>query len=82
MEQHRFRAQLVGGAAGGEIVRMDRIERRIAIWQNGGAPFVAPTEEAAPSDVTELGLYELVGPIGPEMPTYVAIASPPANQAR
>lgn len=57
IEQCRFRAQLVGGAAGGEIVRMDRIERRITIWQNG----------------TKLGLYELAGPIGPEMPTYVAI---------
>jgi hypothetical protein len=69
-----FRAQLFGGLGNGLVIRLPSLAPSITVFQNGGAPFaVADTDQATPvEDARRLGEYELVGPLGPETPVYVA----------
>jgi len=67
----RFQAQLIGGLASGGHIKIPSLEPTICIYQNGGMPFALPAGQAPPDDVALLGTYDIVGPIGPDMPTYV-----------
>jgi hypothetical protein len=71
---HRwFRAQLFGGGASGLVIELSALLPRITVFQNGGPAFAVPADEGcAGGEARRLGGYELVGPVGPETPVYVA----------
>jgi hypothetical protein len=73
----RLQAQLLGGAANGITIELETLADRICIYRNAGAPVVV---EGDPDSSTRpghslLGIYDLVGPVGPEIPVYVAVGS-------
>lgn len=69
----RFRARLFGGGGNGLVIQLSALAPRITVFQNGGPAFaVAADDGAAVRDAHRLGGYELVGPLGPETPVYVA----------
>lgn len=69
----KLRVQLLGGRAAGGTVTLTETAPTIHVFQNGGPPYAVPGDAGAPdSERVALGTYELVGPIGPETPTYVA----------
>lgn len=70
--QFGFRAQLIGGPISGETVELPSFEPRICVYRNGGAPFALSPEATPPGDVALLGEYDIVEPLGPDTPTYVA----------
>jgi hypothetical protein len=71
--RRRFRAQLFGGDASGLILELSALVPKITVFQNGGPAFaLAADEGSAAGDARRLGGYELVGPVGPETPVYVA----------
>jgi hypothetical protein len=72
--QRRFRAMLWGGKAGCKPVFVDELRSEICAYQNGGAAFAADEGAELPTGTVCLGHYELVGPLGPETPVYVARA--------
>ena len=67
----RFRAQLFGGHGDGLIIELARLEPTIAVYRNGGAPFASDTVPEPTGGARLLGNYELVGPVGPEIPVYI-----------
>ena len=69
-----FEAQLFGGPGNGITIELDEFEPRVTVFRNGGPPFVVPgnVDASEHPDSTRIGVYELAGPIGPEMPIYVA----------
>jgi hypothetical protein len=69
--QPQFHAQLIGGPFSGGKVEVPSLDSTIRVYQNGGHPFALPVEQKPPSDVSFLGTYDIVGPIGPDTPTYV-----------
>jgi hypothetical protein len=71
----RFRAQLFGGEGDGLIIGLEQLSSTITVYQNGGLPFAAEyqDEATAPADARRLGIYELVGPIGPDTPVYIPV---------
>lgn len=73
----RIRAQLLGGSAGGLTIELEDLPARISVYRNGGGPVaVAGDPDASPHPGhVLLGVYDLVGPVGPETPVYVALAS-------
>jgi hypothetical protein len=66
-----FTAILTGGPVSGCRVELASLEPTISVYQNGGAPFALPEHEPQPADVAWLGRYDLVGPLGPDVPIYV-----------
>jgi hypothetical protein len=73
--RHWFRAELLGGEGDGLRVEMADLHDVITVARNGGAPFVMDSSVAVDTgDIRSLGRYELVGPIGPDTPVYVAIS--------
>lgn len=69
--QPHFHAQLIGGPISGGRIEVPSLDPAIRVYQNGGLPFALPVEAKPPSDVAFLGTYDMVGPIGPDTPTYV-----------
>jgi len=81
--ESRFRVQLCGGPAAGIVVAVAAFDDRISVYQNGGAPFaVAESTIVRESDVECLGSYELVQPLGPDRPVYVAAQDSTASPQR
>jgi hypothetical protein len=64
---HPIMVQLLGGPAGGLLVQVPRLEDQISVYRNGGPPSSVGSGPGA-----FVGTYELVGPVGPETPIYVA----------
>jgi hypothetical protein len=71
-----FRAELFGGSASGLMIQLSRLDDRIAVYRNGGAPFAMASDDAPPpaDQASFIGMYELVGRAGPETPVYVSAA--------
>jgi hypothetical protein len=73
-ERTTLRAELFGGRGGGMTIRLRVLDPQIAVFRNGGPPFALPPGDMpdAESHASYLGIYELVGPLGPETPVYVS----------
>lgn len=68
----RFRAVLFGGEASGCTIELADLPQIIAVdLEDGGVVVSVPTVVSGPVS----NLYELVGPVGPETPTYVSCRS-------
>jgi hypothetical protein len=74
LDPRALRAELFGGRGGGLTIRLEKLDDQIAVFQNGGAPFSVPpgSEPEHGAGTSFLGIYELVGPLGPETPVYVS----------
>lgn len=70
--QRRLRALLWGGKAGCKPVFVDELKSEIRAYQNGGAAFAADEGAELPVGTSFLGRYQLIEPLGPETPVYVA----------
>lgn len=68
-----FQARLFGGDGDGTTIWLDEFAPRISVYRNGGSAFGQPGDPAGDNaDGAELiGIYDLVGPVGPETPIYV-----------
>jgi hypothetical protein len=66
---------LFGGNGDGLMIQLPRLDTRITVYRNGGPPFVVTDGADAPrlDEARVLGIYELVGPVGPETPVYVPV---------
>jgi hypothetical protein len=75
--RRRFQARLFGGPADGCLVRLANLSARVAVYRNGaGASAKEPAFADHPAaEGGFVGYYELVEPLGPETPTYVASSS-------
>jgi hypothetical protein len=52
-------------------VRLPRLEDRIKVFRNGGPAFGLGVSDPEPAHAELVGVYELVGPVGPETPVYI-----------
>jgi hypothetical protein len=68
------RAELLGGAGSGLAIELDRFDPRVSVFRNGGPPFAVPgqVDPAEHKDAVFIGVYDLVDPLGPDTPIYVA----------
>jgi hypothetical protein len=67
-------AQLFGGRGDGLTIKVHGFAPQVTIFRNGGPPFAVSgvVEATDHPEATRLGVYELVGPVGPDTPVYVA----------
>ena len=67
-------AILFGGRGDGYRVTLDALHATVTVFQNGGLPFAVEGDVRTSShpNAQRLGVYELVEPIGPDVPVYVA----------
>jgi hypothetical protein len=68
------RAQLFRGRGDGLTVRLEALAPQITVFQNGGPAFAVAGRVAAGEhpEAEMIGVYDLVEPLGPETPIYVA----------
>lgn len=73
VSNRRFQAKLFGGQGDGATVRLSQLEPRISVYRNGGPAFAIAGHPASDevNGAPLIGIYDLVGPIGPEVPIYV-----------
>ena len=70
-----FQARLFGGPAAGFSVTLTEPLDEIAVFWNSTGLVVTDARQAGALEAEGLiGLYELVGPAGPEVPVYVPTA--------
>jgi hypothetical protein len=62
---------LFGGAADGRIVRVQFLEDPVAIYRDRQGELFAIASDAPAPEGAFLGVYEFVGPRGPEQPVFV-----------
>jgi hypothetical protein len=76
MNWHRS-AVLFGGEGNGYTVKLDALHPTVTVFQNGGPPFAlaGDLQRGSQPHAQRLGVYELVEPIGPDVPVYVATRS-------
>ena len=69
----QLEAQLFGGSGDGLSIKLDSLTPQVTVFRNGGPPFAVPGVVVGGEhpDAVHMGVYELVGPAGPDTPVYV-----------
>jgi hypothetical protein len=65
------RVSLFGGPADGRVVKVQFLDDRIAVYDTRAGDLVVLASDAPPVDGRHLGIYEFVGPRGPDRPVFV-----------
>jgi hypothetical protein len=74
-----FGAHLSGGRVDGRRVQLAALVPEVEVWVLAGeAVAEARGTATAPEGAEYVGIYSLVGPVGPETPSYVRTALPDA----
>ena len=64
-----IQAMLLGGRADGCAVRLHELQRELVVFVNGSVSLEPP--EVGSDNSAHAVKYQLVEPVGPEMPVYV-----------